>query len=98
MIVCFLLITLESWKYIFLVPCIHACSSGAATSELCLELGKELPRVPSGEFTMPHYQELHAQVYMDIAHTTRYSLTLSLAQLSKNWIQVTILVLKHNIK
>ena len=35
---------------------------------------------------------------MDIAHTTRNSLTLSLAQLSKNKMQVTILVLKHIIK
>ena len=61
------------------MPCIHAnaCSSGAGapTSELCLELGEALPRVPSGEFTMPHYQELHTLVYMDIAHTKRNFVT-----------------------
>ena len=37
----------------------HACSSGLVPLLLCLELGKELPRVPSGEFTMPHYQGPH---------------------------------------
>ena len=44
-------------------------------SELCLEVGKELPRVPSGEFTMPHNQRLHTLMY--IAHTKRMFQTLT---------------------